>query len=99
MTDIIVWYDGMQIDPIDPADVDKIKIDWSSKLGSDTIASADITSDTLTVSVDNFTDDYSIVAIDGSDATPGSFHEVTASIVTSDGRPLHRSFTVPIKNL
>jgi hypothetical protein len=89
----------MQIDPIDPDDGDVIKIDWSEKLGSDTITGADITSDTLTVAVVSFTDIYSYVSIRGSSLTPGSYHEVTASIDRSNGLPLHRSFTVPIKDL
>lgn len=99
MTDTVIWKEGMQIAAIDPVDVEKIRIDWTDKLDGLTISSAAVTSPTLTVSVMNNDSQNSYLSISGSNADHGTFHQVVASIIDSDGRPLNRSFTVPIRDL
>jgi len=82
----------------DPEEYYDFSIDWSDRLGTDTIAASIwVLPSGITTDQDQFTDTVATVWIDG--GTHGVTYEVVNKITTTAGRRLERTALLPVKTL
>lgn len=97
MSRTVTWKKNLKLDPKDVSDDYLLAIDWSDKLGTDTIVSADVSSDSgITTTVYSSTDTTSIILISGGE--DGKSYTVTAKVYTAV-QHFERSVIVPVEEL
>lgn len=93
----VIWQPDLQIDPKDPSDALLMEIDWTDRLGGETISTPGFTAPAgITVTAFSNTTTHQVLKISG--GTPGAFYKITAEIDTAN-QHFERSFTLPVRDL